>query len=249
MGEAGRFNGSDIIDIIVRQPATARFFARKLYDFFVADEPPVASWNEIPPQDPEAIDTLAKAFLHSHGEIRPVLELVFNSEFFKTSKFRKVKSPTELVTGLIKLQGTYRFPAAGMERYERATSVMGQELLNPTTVEGWHTGPEWINGGTLNERVNFAVSEMSDPSVPSVREILDRLRTKGPTLSPEQFVDTCLDFAGPLEVSGNTRDGLLRHAELGGLFQCGNGADPDVIVERIMKMLQLVVSTREYQFE
>jgi uncharacterized protein (DUF1800 family) len=56
LGETGRFNGEDIIDIVVRQPATARFFARRLYDFFVADEAPVASWNELPSQNPEAID-------------------------------------------------------------------------------------------------------------------------------------------------------------------------------------------------
>ena len=36
LGQRGRFNGDDIIDIICRQPATARFIARHLYSFFVA---------------------------------------------------------------------------------------------------------------------------------------------------------------------------------------------------------------------
>ena len=39
LGHKGRFNGSDIIEIIVQQPATAKFLCRHLYNFFVADEP------------------------------------------------------------------------------------------------------------------------------------------------------------------------------------------------------------------
>src|ERR687896_2013722 len=34
LGHRGRFNGEDIIDIIVQQPACARFVARHLYNFF-----------------------------------------------------------------------------------------------------------------------------------------------------------------------------------------------------------------------
>ena len=49
LGEEGRFNGEDIIDIVVRQPATARFVARHLYNFFVADEAQVPAWNETGP--------------------------------------------------------------------------------------------------------------------------------------------------------------------------------------------------------
>ena len=40
LGHSGPFNGGDIVDIIVKQPATARFISRHLYTFFVADEPP-----------------------------------------------------------------------------------------------------------------------------------------------------------------------------------------------------------------
>jgi uncharacterized protein (DUF1800 family) len=43
LGEQGNLNGEDVIDIILKQPATARFLARHLYNFFVADEVPVPS--------------------------------------------------------------------------------------------------------------------------------------------------------------------------------------------------------------
>jgi uncharacterized protein (DUF1800 family) len=41
LGETGNLNGEDIINIIAKQPAAARFVSRPLYNFFVADEPQV----------------------------------------------------------------------------------------------------------------------------------------------------------------------------------------------------------------
>ena len=63
LGETGRFNGNDIVEIICRQDATARFVARHLYNFFVADEVPVPQWDITPPKEPEAIDELVRAYL------------------------------------------------------------------------------------------------------------------------------------------------------------------------------------------
>ncbi|MCI0440584.1 MAG: DUF1800 domain-containing protein, partial [Chloroflexi bacterium] len=157
LGETGNLNGEDIIGIIVKQPATARFIARHLYNFFVEDEAQVPSWHDLPPRNPEAIETLVTEYFDSKGDVRSVLRVLFNSDFFKDAQFRKVKSPTELITGTIKLVGTYRGPERDLPRLGNAASVMGQQLYNPPTVEGWHTGHEWIDGGTLNERVNFAV--------------------------------------------------------------------------------------------
>ena len=52
LGETGHFNGEDIVEIIARQPATARFLSRHLYNFFVADEPQVPAWEQMPPPGP-----------------------------------------------------------------------------------------------------------------------------------------------------------------------------------------------------
>ncbi len=245
LGETGRLNGEGVIDIIVKQPATARFISRKLYDFFVADEPTVASWNEVAPQDPEAIDTLSDVYMSSGGQFRPMLRTLFNSDFFKEARFKKVKSPTELVAGLIRLQGTHRFPETGLAKYEGATAVMGQTLLNPPTVEGWHTGPEWIDGGTLNERVNFAINELKDGSTPGVQDIIERLKAEGGELSPEELVERCLELVGFLELEDEVREGLLRHARANGPLSFSDGT---VAEGRVVRMLQLIVSTREFQF-
>jgi uncharacterized protein (DUF1800 family) len=61
LGETGPWNGEDIVNIIVKQPSAARFIARHLYNFFVADEPQVPAWATVPPRDPEAIHVLMDA--------------------------------------------------------------------------------------------------------------------------------------------------------------------------------------------
>ena len=248
LGHTGNLNGDDIIDIIVQQPACAKFISRHLYNFFVADEPQVPSWNVTPPQDPDAIDTLSNAFLESGGDIRHVLRTLFNSDFFKEARFKKVKSPTELVTGILKLVGTHQQPELGMAKYPGATALMGQELLNPPTVEGWHTGREWIDGGTLTERINFSVGELSDPSKPGIEQIISRLKSNGSALSPDEFVDRCLELVGPLDVGETTRESLTRFAASQGDLNIGTDDAAEENNARVVRMLQLIVSSREYQF-
>ena len=247
LGQTGNLNGEDIIRIIVKQPATARFISRHMYNFFVADEPQVPSWNTVPPQDQDAIDALVAAYMQSDGDIRAMLSALFNSDFFKNARFKKVKSPVELITGVIKLVGTYQYPAPGMVDYSNTARLMGQQLFDPPTVEGWHTGHEWIDGGTLNERVNFAVNEVGDLTKPGISALIERMGAQSEAVSPQRFVDAALDLAGPVEVGDDTRSGLLRYAEAAGALEFGSAAAREQSATHIGRMLQLIVSAREYQ--
>ena len=163
-----------------------------------------------------------------------------------------MKSPTELITGVLKLVGTNRWPVPGIPQYANAAKLMGQELFNPPTVEGWHTGQEWIDGGMLTERINFAVDEVGDAGKPGIQALIKRLRAAGDSLTPEQFVDSCLDLVGPLTVEESTRADLVRFAHSGGdLVFSSNGSangQTDDGTDRIVLMLQLIVASREYQF-
>lgn len=248
LGETGRFNGDDIINIIVKQPATARFLARHLYNFFVADEPQVPAWNNVPPRDPQAIEALTQAYVESGGNLRAMLRLLFNADFFITARFQKVKSPAELVAGTVKLSGAYRFPDPGLTTLATATTVMGQRLLNPPTVEGWHTGKEWIDGGTLTERVNFAVNELASLTRPGVQAIIKRVSAMGDALTPEACVEQCLELIGSLAVSPETSQTLVNAMTQGGVLRFGMPAERQTSAERIGRLLQLIVATREYQF-
>jgi len=243
LGRTGRFNGEDIIDIICQQPATARFVARHLYTFFVADEVQVPSWSEVPPRDPQAIDQLADAFVQHDGDIRAVLRLLFNADFFKQAQFARVKSPAELVVGAVRMAGGHRFPDVSDINLGLQTGFMGQQLLDPPSVEGWHTGNEWINTASLMSRINFASEQFADAGLPGVRSIIQRVAAQGATTSAERLVNVCLDLMGPLTVSDTTRKELVGHAEEC-LDQALAGVDTVALTQEI---LQLIVSTQEYQ--
>jgi uncharacterized protein (DUF1800 family) len=247
LSHAGPFNGEEIIDIICRQPATARFIARHLYNFFVADEPQVPAWQTVPPADPEAIQTLVDAFVTHEYDIRAVMRVLLNADFFKNARFAKVKSPTELVVGTARLAGGHRFPDVDDIKLALEAGYMGQQLLDPPSVEGWHTGPEWINSATLMSRVNFASQQFSDVNKPGVRSIIERVRAPGTRLSPASVVDACLDLMGPLTVNERTRRQLVDHMAAAGDIDFETNGDAASAAERIRELLQLIVATREYQ--
>ena len=247
LGQTGRFNGDDIIDIIARQPASARFLSRHLYNFFVADEPQVPSWNITSPKDPDAIDTLVQAYVDSNHDIRSVLRVLFLSDFFKRARFARVKSPAELVIGTVRATGHYTAPKPGIHLLAAECGFQGQELLNPPSVESWHTGPEWIDGGALVRRVNFAANLYGDTSMPGVKTIIEGLKARG-NLTPEQLVDGCLELAGPMDAGDQTRGELLAQARESGELRWGTEAEASESERRIGVMLALIAASLEFQF-
>ena len=247
LGHVGDFDGEEIVDIVLRQPATARFIARHLYTFFVADEAQVPAWSVTPPRDPEAIDQLVEKLYTTGYDIRETLHFLFNSDFFKEARFAKVKSPVDVMIGTLRLVGGSEFPGPGIGNLSRQVSYMGQELLNPPSVEGWHTGPEWINSGSIMTRTNFFTDMISDADRPGIQAIIDTLRERG-AMSPEEFVDTCLDLLGPLNVDSPSRQELIDHASEGGPLTWESNGGYDRTVARITELLQLIVALRDYQF-
>jgi uncharacterized protein (DUF1800 family) len=239
LGVTGNLNGGDIIDIIVKSPASARFICRHLYNFFVADEPQVPSWNDVPPLDPEGIAMMEAKFTETGGNIREVLRVMFNSDFFKAARYKKVKSPTEFIVGVLKMVGSQTEMAPGMTKYAGAIDVMGQKLLDPPTVEGWHTGGEWIDGGNLTERVNFAVDEIGEGLAPGIQTLIQRMKDSEVLGSAESLVNAVLAETGSAEVSDRTREALTDFA---------NDADGEDEATRIIRLLRLAVATPEYQF-
>ena len=48
---------------------------------------------------------------------------------------------------------------------KRRAQYVGQWLNNPPSVEGWHQGADWLDTGTVVERVNFATQQLGDASI------------------------------------------------------------------------------------
>ena len=247
LGETGRLNGEDIIRIICEQPATSRFIARHLYSFFVADEPQVPAWSVTPPNNPKAVQAIADVLIESDYHIGTALKFILTSDFFKQAVFSKVKNPTEVVIGTLRLVGNTERPSPETMGWAMDITNMGQDLLNPPSVEGWHSGIEWINSGTLMKRTNFTAELISDQSRPGVADLTNRVLSAGN--SPEALVDACLDVMGPLEIDSDTRLELIEHAKsLEDSGQSKNGAQRENGISNISEILQLIVSLREFQF-
>ena len=247
LGHTGNFNGEDIVRIISEHPACARFIARHLYNFFVADEAQVPAWSVTPPSDPAAVETLANALRDNDYDMRATLRVLFNSDFFKNSRYQRLKNPTEVVVGTLRMVGGAEFPAPGIGDLSRQPSYMGQDLLNPPSVEGWHTGAEWINSGSLMRRVNFTAELVGDVSRPGIRDMVNRLQAQG-VRAPAEVVDGCLDLMGPLEVTRESRDELIGFISEGGDFAWHTDAAVAESTRRVSELLQLIVSLREYQY-
>ena len=163
LGETGNFNGEDIIGIIARQQATARFVCTRLFQFFAADE--------VDGDSEQVIEAMMQSYFDSGYEIRAVLRTLFLSDYFTSeeARYARVKGPVELLVGAIRQAGSYRSPTLGVHQLAYQGFFMGQGLLQPPSVEGWHEGMEWIDSGSLVERVNFVAQELSSLDKPGVR--------------------------------------------------------------------------------
>ncbi|PKB59692.1 MAG: hypothetical protein BZY83_00350, partial [SAR202 cluster bacterium Casp-Chloro-G2] len=233
---------------------TARFISRHLYNFFVADEPQVPAWQHTPPGDPEAIRLLEEEYFRSNYNIRSMLGVLFNSEFFKSEKarFAKVKSPAEVVVGTLHLLGDFTFPKRGIFEVALGCRYMGQDILNPPSVEGWHTGEEWIDSGSLVERVNFVADQVGDIQQPGVRAMVDALLDQTTELDPESIIDGCLALMGHVylheknraHLAGQIRTMLEQRSEMA----AGSPEERRSAEGTVLHCMKMIGSTREYQF-
>src|SRR5436853_5790310 len=92
-GEDGEREGERAIEMLAKQPATAKFISRKLAMRFVADDPPQA-----------LVDSMARTFSKTDGDIREVLRTMLKSrEFWAPEAYRaKVKTPLEFVVSAVR---------------------------------------------------------------------------------------------------------------------------------------------------
>ena len=144
----------------------------------------------------------------------------------------------------MRLVGDFSYPKPGLHPITEEIRYMGQDLLNPPTVEGWHTGSEWIDSGTLVERVNFTAGQIGNVELPGVRAVIDRLKSEGGAMSSEQLVDRCLELLGSYKLPAETRGLLVAQAQKGGVLS----PDSEDFAHRVGQVLRLIVSTQEYQF-
>ncbi|GIT16745.1 MAG: hypothetical protein CM1200mP38_4020 [Dehalococcoidia bacterium] len=91
LGPSGEFNGEEIINIICEQESTARFIARHFIIFLFPMSLQYHHGRMFSPKDPEAIQILVDAYFEGSYDIKHMLRVLFNSDFFKDEKIRYQK--------------------------------------------------------------------------------------------------------------------------------------------------------------
>ena len=213
LGRTGNFDGGDIINIILEQPATADFIAAKIYRFFVRED-----------LSPQLQAKLGSTLRDAHYEITPLLEKIFLSRDFYSpaSVGTAIKGPVELAITTYHKLGLTSVP--GVPDFNGATAALGQQLLSPPTVAGWNSGQSWVTPGLLLERANFA-RDVLFPTIsfippdrygsPDIRSVADRLR-RGMDISDATKPDTKTgdlaesNMAADRDEDFNTRYGSYR---------------------------------------
>jgi uncharacterized protein (DUF1800 family) len=139
-------DGEQVLDILAREPATARFIATKLVRHFVSDAPP-----------PALVDRAAKRFHDTGGDLREVLRTILTSpEFASPDAYdAKVKSPLEFVASALRAAGSGSIDAKPIVRQ---LQQMGMPLYMCQPPTGYKdTADAWVNTGALVNRINFAL--------------------------------------------------------------------------------------------
>ncbi len=142
-GKTGRFDGTDIIDMILEKRETAQFIVRKIYRYFV---------NEQLHED--HVQHLANVFYASDYNIEKLMREIFLSDwFYRAENYgSKIKSPVDLIAGMMKsLQIEFENELA-LVFLQRS---LGQSLFNPPNVAGWPGNRSWVDNSTLMIRLNL----------------------------------------------------------------------------------------------
>ncbi len=143
----GAKEGEKVLEMLSRNPSTARFISTKLAMRFVADDPP-----------PALVDRMADTFLKSDGDIREVLRTMYRSpEFWAPQAYRaKVKTPLEFVASAVRAGGVDVQNAMPLVQ---ALNRMGMPLYGAQPPTGYSMKADaWVNSSALLDRMNLALA-------------------------------------------------------------------------------------------
>ena len=139
MGQTGPWTGDDIISIILDQDNCAIHICKKMYQWFLYNEP-----------DMEFIDEMANVLRNNNYELKPALEYLFSSEHFYDTNFKgaNIQNPVQLYLGSLKKLKMHDQPF-DINFFCEIQNHLGMVLFEPPDVNGWIGYRTWINSNTL----------------------------------------------------------------------------------------------------
>ncbi|GHO54735.1 DUF1800 domain-containing protein [Ktedonobacter robiniae] len=248
LGHTGKLDYKNIVDILANHPALPWFICRKLFTFFVYENP---SKDDLQP--------LVDAYNQSKHNMGAVMKALLHSPQFSSAQaYRsRLKSPVEFTIGAyraLEMQGTGKaLPAI--------TLNMGQEIFNPPNVAGWpgdKVSTAWLNSGTWMTRLNYINAFLQGQEGAKKRvlqgqqqpldfqHIVDSQKISSPEQFVTYFANFLLDGNLPAERKTVLVDYLTtRDTSRGASVKFGNGTSYPL--NRVRGTLYLLMTLPEYQ--
>jgi uncharacterized protein (DUF1800 family) len=156
LGKTGRWNGDDLVRMVLEHPATSRRLAWRVCELFLS---------------PEAMKTadlgsLADGLRARRLDVGWAVETVLRSRvFFADANLGgRVLSPVEYVVGAARALELFDPPCRTLTLAEWC-SRLGEDLFYPPNVGGWPGGPSWLTTRGLIGRANYAAGLASGHGV------------------------------------------------------------------------------------
>jgi uncharacterized protein (DUF1800 family) len=149
LGHLGRWDGDDVVRILLEHPATAERLAWRLCDLLM---------GEGTVDDPARAALAAGLSAHRLDVGWGVGTVLRSHAFFASANIgSQVLGPVEHVVGAVRALGLVR-PAPSGEVLGEWAALLGQDLFQPPNVGGWPGGRAWLTTQGLVGRANYAAA-------------------------------------------------------------------------------------------
>ena len=224
---AGMQDGLDLLNAVAAHPKTGPRLARKLYAFFV---------NEVDDPDEAVIDEMSALYYARDFEIEPMVRHLLLSPQFRdpANYYKRYSWPAEFVVRALKEVGW-----SGFSVNDALTPLasMGQQLLEPPDVSGWHLGQAWFSTAAMLARMNFAAQLATNQKF----ALRDAYRPV--SASPDAVLSEALDRLLPADFDEESRSALLGYLTAGSAW---SGSDAQLLT-KVPGLVHLIVGSGEYQ--
>jgi uncharacterized protein (DUF1800 family) len=227
-------NGATELDAFItmlfsKEQVVSEYICRRLYRYFVYyDIDATVELNVIQP--------LARIFVASNWEIKPVLDTLFKSEHFFDMANRGVyiKSPFDLVLGSLRTFNI-SYNVSDLSNYDAQYSLwryfntsvmkpMEQTMGEIPNVSGWNAfyqAPSfheyWINSNTVQRRYSF-INTIFNGYYPTYNGLKVKIEvdviawvmqfSSSIIQDPDQLVNECVKYLLPIDISASVKDSL-----------------------------------------
>ncbi len=142
-GQTGKFNGDDLVDLILKQPASAEFIAGRFWHLLVSDSQPTQA--DIAP--------LVEELRSNQFDLATLYQSILMSEaFWQTdNRIARVKSPIILQVAAAR---SLEYPKLRWQTIPVTSASIGMSIFAPPNVSGWHEGTAYTTAGRLKQRNN-----------------------------------------------------------------------------------------------